>query len=96
MNEIPQYVYDLIGICLFVGMWVGGVLLIWFIFSNGERRRIARQLAQLMLQDGPNRYLTCLRSDYPRNASSEAESWDNEYIPYTPGYPNENYCVYCP
>ncbi len=36
MNEIPQYVYDLIGICLFVGMWIGGVLLIWFIFSNGE------------------------------------------------------------
>jgi len=33
----------------------------------------------------PQQYLTCLRSDYPRNASSEAESWDNEYIPYTPG-----------
>ncbi|STF85179.1 glutaredoxin-like protein NrdH [Escherichia coli] len=57
MNEIPQYVYDLIGICLFVGMWVGGVLLIWFIFSNGRERRIARQLAQLMLQDGPNNIL---------------------------------------
>ena len=36
MNEIPHYVYDRIGICIFVGMWGGGFLLIWFIFSNGE------------------------------------------------------------
>lgn len=38
MNEIPQFVYDLIGICLFVGMWVGAVLLIWIIFSKLAQR----------------------------------------------------------